>query len=287
MLRNRVAIATVFVIATLIPLSAVWALSGSNKEPLSSPGKPEAYAPKIDSLRSGKDAKDDIAKVQSGLDRTVINSLRLASPPGDINRAGLWMYGTAFVADSPEDSSVLPFWEANLAQGAIADLVASRDASNLANVVAGSTVIMADGPRKGEALPTDASDISPGQVFKAQDGGWSDEEIAAQVETVGASFGLRTDTRVLHPLGPAPLVVATAINLDLFNGGFDEVMSAIQGQGNYEGIFLRVQLPNGQVIAEASRSYRTGGGGLWFADGYDEVLGITHFGVPRLPTPSE
>lgn len=95
-----------------------------------------------------------------------------------------------------------------------------------------------------------------------------------------ASFGFSADdVQVLHPLGPAVSIVATVNNPKSEQPDINDVLNALQGpDGNYEGIYLELRLPDGVPVLRQTTAYRTGAGRLSFAPGYDDVFGASHGG---------
>lgn len=268
----------------VVTSSAVWAFNqdqSSENDARTSETSTSSYASRSGSLSTGAEPDEVVERVIQGLDANVIESVELGEPPSEIDRAGLWMYanvtGTITKADAHDGSELLPFWQANLAQGAIADQLVG-DETNLANVISGATIRLQDTrSRASEILPSDAGDVQTGQVFTAQHEKTSDAEIVSDVESAVAKFGLKPQTRVLRPLGPAVLIVATMDDISGMRGNFHSLLQALQGErGNYEGIYIEIIGPEGALLARSANAYRTGGGAVWFAPGYDQVFGIAH-----------
>jgi hypothetical protein len=88
---------------------------------------------------------------------------------------------------------------------------------------------------------------------------------------------------VLHPLGPAVAVVVELSRDTKVTWTIDELREAISGDPRaYEGVYVEIRSEAGEPLLKAGVAYRTGLGGLWFAEGQDDVFGATHGGSPVL-----
>jgi hypothetical protein len=168
-------------------------------------------------------------------------------------------------------------WEADLAQGAVADRIAGTT-PNLKDVVIGSELQLIHPDGTAEDMGGGAGDISAGQVFAAQSSGETDEAIQTAVAGVARSFGLdATEIKVLRPLGPAVSVVVRTPARDTLDGKFTELWAALAGEpSQYEGLCLEIDGPDGSPLVRQAAAFRTGSGELWFADGIDDEYGIPH-----------
>lgn len=228
-----------------------------------------------------QDEDSAISDTLAGLDSSYFTSLRLGPPQGDGVAQGLWLYAT-LRGDSAEAGSGVRFgWEADLAQGAIAERLAG-DRPDLGEVITGSveTLVLPDGSQAN--LGGGAGNITAGQRFGAQESGATDEQITASVSNTLEEFGLTPQTvRVLRPLGPAVYAVATIDDVKSLAGKFETLRSAILGSPyQYEGLYLEIDQVDGTPLVRAGTAYRSGAGTLWFAPGIDEVLGLAHGGTP-------
>jgi hypothetical protein len=169
-------------------------------------------------------------------------------------------------------------WEADLAQGAVADRIAVDGATDLADVIAGSSVTLELPDGTTEDLGGGAGDIRPGQLFADQDMNLGDADISQRVRGILDKFGLAAvEIRVLRPLGPAVYVVASADKASDLDGSYDAIRAAILDDPvRYEGLYLEVDLPDGTPIVRGAQALRSGAGTLWIAPGLDDAVGANH-----------
>jgi hypothetical protein len=238
---------------------------------------PKQYAPAIGATESSQSVDDAVRETLAGLDQADFAGLRVDSPPpGQPGRVGLWMYATVNAPSSSDGSTVGPEWEAYLAQGAIADRIA-HGTDDLGLVIGGSTVLLNNKTGDPIEIGGGTGNVKAGRVFAAQAANESDKNIATSANLALAKFGLKATTlNVLHPLGPALYVVATTSDVATIKGQYHHILSALQGDGNYEGIYLEIDDSAGRALVRTGSAFRAGGGSVWFADGYDQILGIVH-----------
>jgi hypothetical protein len=178
---------------------------------------------------------------------------------------------------SRNDGSVPDVWLADLAVGALAELVHSDQ--TVANDLISSAT--ATGPGKGgDPVTTDlgVGAVRLGQLF----GSPSDSTLAAHVADVAERHGLEvSDLQILYPLESTlrvTFVVPTGATIDWT---IEELRTALVGQSpDVEGVLIELDDADGRPLLQSGVAYRTGGGGLWFAPGQDERFGAVHGGTP-------
>jgi hypothetical protein len=210
-----------------------------------------------------------------GLDADLFASVSFGPPPkGRQETSGLWMSATMKGA---HEDGIQAHWEADLAQGAVADRLAG-DATNLRDVIVGSdeTLVHPDGST--EDIGGGAGDISPGQVFAAQESGQSDEAIEEAIRTVLSKYNLTEhQVRVLHPLGPAVYIITQEPSVETLDKAFPNLWADLTGDPfNYDGLYLQIDGPDGAPLVEEAVAARSGAGVLWFAPGLDDKYLINH-----------
>jgi hypothetical protein len=213
-----------------------------------------------------------------GLDPGVFTRFAVLEPPppplhSDHYAGPLWAYATVAAAPDPRTQDVSGAWQATLAQGAVAERC-SLGTDELQHVVAGSTIRYATGTHGSVG----GMGVAPaGEVFGAQASGESDGQLIADATRELRDFGLTPRAvRVLHPLGPALLVVASTDDPASVEGRMGELETALggaRGHRRFEGLYVAVDGPDGPLFRGESAA-RTAGGGQWFARGFDS--GIPH-----------
>lgn len=103
----------------------------------------------------------------------------------------------------------------------------------------------------------------------------SDSELEAEATAVLRGFPLTpTTVRVLHPLGPAVVVEATAADAASVDGRMGELETALSSRlPGIDGLYLAVDGPHGPLFRGESAA-RISEGGQWFEKGFDS--GIAH-----------
>ncbi len=208
-------------------------------------------------------------------------NIRLGDAPSADDWQGLWFYATVEGATDADGGALPSIWEADLAQGAIADRLAGGN-SNVADVVVGSTIQFDPGDGRIVPVTGGAGDVRAGQSFGPQPGE-SDESIKASIKKTLSAFGLNpAEIKILHPLDPAVYIVATVPDPADIDGSFDEIRTALLGDPvRYEGLYLEIDLANGTPIVRNATAFRSGAGRLWITPGYDGVVGSAHGSTPR------
>ena len=273
--RSRALTAVVAVSLTGVVGGGVWAVSNT-----SAGGRdvqPTVYTPAHAQLPQASSPDDAVAATLAGLDSDAFKEAHVGAAPPSQQRKGNWFYATINGGSSPVPVNL---WEAHLAQGAVADRLAG-DASNLADVIVGSSVTATSGAT-ADGFDMGAGDIAPGQAFGSAD--QSDQEIIAEVTRNLVAMGLEPqEVRVLRPLDPAIFVRASVTDPEHFPAGFDALRNAVVGDPvRYEGVYLEVDSAQTGPLVINSVAYRSGAGRLWIAPGYDAIVGANH-GGPALP----
>jgi hypothetical protein len=210
--------------------------------------------------------------VLTRLDPGVIVSARLGQAPSAQDWQGRWLYATLNVPKVADGLEIEPEWEADLAQGAVAEAVASG--ADLADAVVGSTfdARLPDGTTV-PGIGGGAGEIATHQVFSDA----TDAEITASLEATLRGYGLMPiQITVLRPLGPAPRVVASGDPAALA-GSAERLRRALTGDPvQYEGLYLELRDRSGAAYLRMSASYRTSAGRLWVRPGLGVDLGTAH-----------
>lgn len=186
-------------------------------------------------------------------------------------------------ATDGDGHSVALTWKASLVQGAMADLMRTHEiATN--HVLGGSRVFVRNSEGQVRELDGGGGFVAAGQVFAAQQDGRDETTIATSVSTAVGRFGLVPKSiEVLRPFGPAVSVVATLPADVPVDWTIDDLRAAITDTPiAYEGVSITILDVNGRPLLVSGVAYRTGLGGLWFAEGQDTRFGALHGGnVPH------
>lgn len=227
---------------------------------------------------AGLSADDAIAEVLDGLGTDAVISVEPdATPaPGNDNLPGLEVH----VAGDPEDPArkARADWLTELCAGAVSALMRT-DESHMSQVVDrvysyvnlpnGRTRFVGGGTGTGDWIK-DYPDLD-------------DADVVAHVDQVLGQFGLvRTTVEVLRPLDSAVVITARLDERSMHvDWTFDELLTALEGDPiAYEGTLLEIDSYEGTPLIVSGVARRVGSGGGWFADGMDDVFGITVLGGP-------
>lgn len=273
-------------VAAVIAVSAssgvVWAVESGTWRSESTetrPNDPSADTSQTTSFPQSPDAEAALQATLAGLDREVFKDIHIGDSPSEDDWQGHWLYATLEGQTNADGGALPSAWEADLAQGDVAERIA-QGASNLADVVVGSTLQFETAEGTLIPLTGGAGDIRSSQSFSA----WSDESdaaITASVTETLSRFGLQTaEVRVLRPLQPALYVVATVDDPAQIDGRFGEIWNALLGDPYCcEGLYLEIDTADGVPIVRQGAAFRTGSGRLWIAPEYDELVGGVHGGL--------
>lgn len=247
-------------------------------------GIPVTYAETRSSSGPALDASEAAAKVLARLPGSAgVYDLKVsAAPVSALDPSLPWLDIYLDAASTQQGDDVALTWTASLVQGAMADLMWGKQrATN--SVIGGSRVFVRTPSGEIEELDGGGGAVATGQVFAAQSDGRNDDQIAASVGDVIKTFGLQLKSvEVLRPMGPAISVVATLPDDASVDWTIDELRAAITGTPtDYEGVLLTILDPTGSRLLVSGVAYRTGLGGLWFADGQDDRFGAIHGGPPH------
>jgi len=171
------------------------------------------------------------------------------------------------------DDRVPDVWLANLAVGAVVELM-HTDESATGDLI---SIATATGPGSGgKQVTTDLGigAVRLGQVF----GSPSDSILADHVADVANRYRLEVGSlQILHPLESAFSVNLVVPNNAMIDWTIDDLRTALIGSSpNVEGVFIELDSADGQPLLQSGVAYRTGGGGLWFAQGQDGRFGAVH-----------
>jgi hypothetical protein len=180
-------------------------------------------------------------------------------------------------AGGPTARSPWQSFQAELAAGAVAELI-HTDQSRASEVLSDVSV-SPSGPADAGAR----SSIGPaplGQVFASQTDGRTDADRVEQADGVLARFGLTpVVVRILHPLGAA--IVVRAIAPAEVGWTLDRLVTALDGDAVYEGVFVELDDPAGAALVEQQSDYRIASHSTWAADGQGERFGVAADAGPR------
>ncbi|MCW2780007.1 MAG: hypothetical protein JWR35_456 [Marmoricola sp.] len=285
---KRVVGGAVAALALTLVGGAVWAAVGHGSRRPPTPVMPQpspvvaTYASTVGKIAPAADLPAAVRAALNGLDRGDFVKVSFDKPPAFDNRPGWWMYATVKGTSTSKGEYLSAVWEAELAQGGVADRLAGGK-SNLADVIVGSSIwVDTGGGHKPEVLGGGAGDVAAGQIFGSQASDESDASIRKRVKMTLRAYGLRPKrVRVLHPLGPAVYATATVNDPTILRGKWTALGISLDANAAYEGIYLEIDKPDGTPLVRASHAYRTGSSSVWFAPGYDELLGINHGGPVR------
>lgn len=290
MARMRLHVRTVVIAAgvagAICGLTAL-AIAGSDGSPTNAPantpsasGTPGAWATATQAA-PGLSFDAAVARVTAGLASVATVGVSLA--PGLPDQADAEIPALRIdvrPAGASDLSDVTATWLAELAQGAVADLMNTGRATTRAVIGGGRYDLTEDGTTKD--LGGGTGSVRSNQSFTAQQDGRSDGDIAEAIDAVLVKFGLEPQSvEVVHPLGPAVAVVATVPDGLNVTWTIGDLRSAITGDPSaYEGVEITLVSPSGSILLEEASAYRMGGGGLSFSAGQDDRFGAAHGGIP-------
>ena len=173
-------------------------------------------------------------------------------------------------------------WEADLAQGEIADRLAGT-ATDVADAIAGSTMTL-------EFLDESHDALVGGRRYHA----WPvlrsprSRRFRRRNYWPGRGQSSRLWSRphrgpCVAPAGALPFTrVASVGDLEAIHGQFNKIQGRCLGSPiRYEGL-LRSTRRTGLLWSAPSMAFRSGAGRFWFATGTDNLLGLDHSG-PSTP----
>lgn len=165
-------------------------------------------------------------------------------------------------------------WYANLAYGALVETARAGGEHSLFEAVS-SASITEPGPNGVQVVTVlGISAVALGQRFTSP----PDAELVATVESVAAEFDLAVvRATILHPLESAVHVRLQVADDATVTWTIDDLRDALIGdEPNVEGLLIELISEEGRPLLTAGTAYRTGMGGLSFADGQDERFGAIH-----------
>lgn len=235
-------------------------------------GHPGAYAARTASNPRAMSLADAAGDVTRRLRGTDIASINLVTAPTEARNSSLpWV---KVEVDRPQ--SVYTVWLASLAQGATADAASSTEERTV-DVVGGGELVSREDDGSTRVTRLGSGSVAARQDFVSP----PDGALELRAQEVAKQFGLTLNhIRVLHPRASA-----VAFDLTVPDGPIawtiDQLRAALEGSPpDIEGSFIRLQSPAGAELLESSTSYRTGAGGLSFAQGADVRFNAAHGGTP-------
>ena len=213
--------------------------------------------------------------------KVIVKAQIAASPPGSQYPSGPWFYATVAVAGSGKGQGIEEAWEADIVQGATAELM-NRTTANLADVLVGGTVRLQlpDGrlTDPGSGMGQEAAFQQFGQADA------TDAEIISRVDTIVRTDGLRpTSVAVFRPDGPAVAVVvdmpASGMPRGVTMNSLEHDLNGPNIDENYSGMYVQLDTANGTPIGESANADRVGANRSWYEPRYYSVMGILHGGA--------
>jgi hypothetical protein len=174
--------------------------------------------------------------------------------------------------NSNADHGVQEVWLGQLIEGAVGELIRTKNQKTLAEVLGAEVVAPT---HRGHLVTTPLGmGYSPlGHRFNSP----SDADLRHRAAEVADKYGLTVDTvQVLHPLESALAVTLTvprgALSWTLYQLTNDLLGSPI----DIEGLSIQLNAPSGRPLLRVANGERAKGGGGWFAPGQDDRFGFQH-----------
>lgn len=239
-------------------------------------GPEAALAQALAGMSHGNVSADSVSTV-------ILKAQIAASPPGSQYPSGPWFYATVACPDPGRGHCIEQSWEADILQGATAELM-NRTQVNLANVLVGGTLRLRlpDGrlTDPGSGMGQEAAF----QQFRRADA--TDTQIISQIDTIVRKDGLRpASVDVYRPDGPAVAVVvdmpATGMPHGVTLNSLEHDLNGSNIAENYSGMYLQLNTADGTPIGETAGSGRDGANRSWYEPRYYSIMGILHGGAAQ------
>jgi len=236
-----------------------------------------ARAPGADSV----DPEGALASVMGHADASDVLAAAIGSPPSGWARANLpWLHFTVRVPAMKEGLDIEPQWQADLIEGAVADLSGANadQAQNLGGSVVSAQ--LPDGTVVSD-IGGGIGDVVHGQAFSSA----NDATLRAYVGQVLAEYGLdAVEVSTVRAFGVAPSVVAIAHDVSAFAPQYKGFVDSLVGSPPvYEGYYVEIRDPAGNPVLRASAAFRTGAGRLWIDPRNDGQFGVSNGGYRQRP----
>ena len=238
------------------------------------PPTPFAYAStsrvRAGTAMSPQDATD---RVLAGLDKSMFASVTVGDTSPDGDTKGPWFYATMLADSDSGPSAVLATWEAEVAEGAIADLI-NPGAKSLADVIHGATIELQTPDGALHDVGAEIGNIAPNQQFGAEE---SDAQARSSVIKSLSTLGIdATGVEILNPLDRAIRVVAVAPDIESLKTSVPALSRAVLGDPPaFEGMYIEVRDKTGAPVVVLCSMLRNGSGGFWLRPG----LNPSEFGI--------
>jgi hypothetical protein len=265
---SRLAVAWTVTAVVVIAAAVAWvSSSAAGRHDESAPGSAtQTHAPKAPSAtRYPQLAPADAIKAAlDGLPQQDFAELKVVSAPD--GPAARWMHATMNVDSSDAAGGSEVFWEACLAEGAIAEHL-SGSIDDLDNVLAGANIKARYPDGTTEVMGGCGGRAIAGTHFVAQEQGWSDSKITDLLVSGLTSSNQSVDrVDVLHPLGPAVAVTVTVSSTATLEADVMQMHQTLLGDPyRYEGVYLEVRSTDGSPLAKLWTAFRGGTGTSWYA----------------------
>lgn len=276
--RRIVVVGGVTIVAIGAATMAASAVAGSHDSPpvvdaKAHAGSPVAYG----RISNGQNAGTSAPSTPPGIEKKVAEGL---SAPGLVKAIaiapGLGKSAVSVLLQKNDDT-VPANWNAELAVGAAAQLSVTNQTA-LDQVLSSAVAVGPDTKGADATVDLGVGGVAMNQVFDSP----SDDDLTSHVDEVAERYGLTVSSvEVLHPLESA-LAVTFVVPPDAKSDWtIDDLRTALVGAvPDVEGVLIQLNSPDGSTLVQASSSYRTGSGGLWFAPGQDSRFGAVHGGLP-------
>lgn len=217
-----------------------------------------------------------VAEALKGLDSDIFLDLHLGTPPDDRNIPNSWLYATVKVSSMDDSATQLPRWEASLAEGVIAEKLATSRVVSDAILGSSITAVMPDGSTAD--LGGGIGYVLVGQKFDDSADSVVIDDIQAKLTAAGVSA---EQVRVLHPQDNAVYIVGVVQDIRSVPQGFMGIVNEVFGDLNvtdakYEGYYLQLDDSDGNPIAIGTAAFRIGAGSSWINPVYEGVAGVVH-----------
>ncbi len=235
-------------------------------------GQPMQYAPQSSTSPVPISPEAALWSALASLNSNVIVRASLgAAPTGSTDKTIPWFYATVAAPSLSGGADIEPLWEADLVQGAIAEL--SGSGNDLRDSIGGSTLDV--------SLPTgtvvnDVSggmgDVIRGQMFEDP----SNAELAKTVRSVLSQYGLNlVSLKTLKAPTSAPEIVASTSDPAATAGQLGALATTLFGVNptRFVGYYLMIRDSAGVTRIVTSSEFRTGAARLWIDPALTSDLG--------------
>ena len=237
---------------------------------------PDSYNGGVIAPGPGMTGSQATALVFKGLSGSLVRLVSLVDAPSSAaSSSGLPWVNVQLDSDQGDDIEAV--WLGSLAQGGVADLMRTNEASTKA-VISGGQIVDTDKRGQPVTVPLGTGLVTGGQRFESG----PDAELVTRITAVATDFNLTVrNVTILHPLSSAVMVTFTVPDGASIGWTLDDLRTALDGNPKtIEGSYIELVSARGEPLVRSSVAYRVGAGGLWFAPGQDERFGARHGNGP-------